>query len=99
MNDYTELKNKVSDYIRNQFFNFNEETTRRGVKCQTEDDLKRNFPDMNYLVVCDKTNNTPEIVDANGFNLDIYIKENDKFRILKFYVFESEVKCDDVITE
>ena len=27
-----------------------------------------------YLVVCDSTNNTPDIVDNNEFRADIYVK-------------------------
>ena len=29
---------------------------------------------FDYVVICDETNNTPEIIDANEFVADIYIK-------------------------
>ena len=31
---------------------------------------------IDYLVVCDTSNNTPEVVDRNEFVADIYIKPN-----------------------
>ena len=37
-------------------------------------DVKSKRGITDYVVVCDESNNTPDIIDANQFRADIYIK-------------------------
>ena len=53
------------EFTRNNFLNVVEPYL-RGIQAE------RGITD--FLVVCDETNNTPDIIDANEFKADIYIK-------------------------
>jgi hypothetical protein len=52
-----------------------------------------------YRVVCDGTNNTPTVVDANQFVGDIYIKpaRSINFIQLNFVAVRSGVSFDEVV--
>lgn len=60
-----------------QLFEFNDSTTRANfiniVEPYLRDvQIKRGVTD--YLLVCDETNNTPDVIDRNEFIADIYVK-------------------------
>jgi len=58
-------------------FEFNDEFTRAMFKNMVEPfmrDVKGRRGVTDFLVVCDSTNNTGEVVDRNEFVADIYIK-------------------------
>jgi hypothetical protein len=52
-----------------------------------------------YLVVCDSTNNTPQVIDSNGFVGDIYIKptKSINFIQLNFVAVKSGVEFSTVV--
>ena len=62
---------------RDQLFEFNDSVTRSNFLNIVEPYLrdvqaKRGISD--FLVICDETNNTPDVIDANEFRADIFIK-------------------------
>ena len=54
---------------------------------------------FDYVVICDETNNTPEIIDANEFVADIYIKpaRSINFIGLTFIATRTGVAFEEVI--
>ena len=71
------LEKAISTAAKFQLFEFNDEFTRAMFKNMTEPFLRdvqgrRGLTD--FLVVCDETNNTGQVIDANRFVGDIYIK-------------------------
>ena len=71
------LERRVASVARNVLFELNDATT-RGTFFSTvnaymaEVQAKRGVTD--FLVVCDETNNTPEVIDRNEFVAEIYVK-------------------------
>jgi hypothetical protein len=71
------VEREIAKLSKTTLFEFNDETTRALFKNNVNPFLrdvqsKRGMYD--FLVVCDETNNTPEIIDRNEFVADIYIK-------------------------
>ena len=71
------LEKAVATAAKFQLFEFNDEFTRAGFRNMVEPFLRdvqgrRGITD--FLVVCDDTNNTGEVVDRNEFIADIFIK-------------------------
>jgi phage tail sheath protein FI len=71
------LEKAISTASRFQLFEFNDEFTRAQFRSLVEPFLRevqgrRGITD--FLVVCDESNNTGEIIDRNEFVADIYIK-------------------------
>lgn len=71
------LKRAIGNAARFQLFELNDEFTRVAFKNTIEPFLRdvqgrRGITD--FLVVCDETNNTPEVIDGNDFVGDIYVK-------------------------
>lgn len=74
---FIELEKNVARFAKYQLFEINDEITRSSFKAAVEPYLRtvqgrRGIYD--FLVVCDETNNTPAVIDANEFNAEIYIK-------------------------
>lgn len=64
---------------------FNDRTTRRKIVTQTQallENYKARRAFNNYRVVCDESNNTPELIDKNSAVTDIWIQPKKE---LKFY--------------
>ena len=60
-----------------QLFEFNDSITRSNFVNVVDPylrDVKAKRGVSDYLIVCDETNNTPDIIDANEFRADIYLK-------------------------
>lgn len=73
------VQKAIARSSRSILFQFNDEVTRSLFKNNVNPYLrdvqsKRGMQD--FLVVCDGSNNTPEIIDRNEFVADIYIKPN-----------------------
>lgn len=73
------LEKAISTASKFLLFEFNDEFTRAQFKQLVEPYLRevqgrRGVTD--FRVVCDESNNTPAVIDANGFVGDIYIKPN-----------------------
>lgn len=74
---FIELEKNVARFSKFQLFEMNDEVTRSSFKAAVEPYLRgvqgrRGIYD--FLVVCDETNNTPDVIDRNEFNAEIYIK-------------------------
>ena len=96
------LENAISAAAKDQLFEFNDELTRTNFVNIVEPFLrdvqsKRGIYD--YVVVCDETNNTPAIIDANEFVADIYIKpaKSINFIGLTFIATRTGVAFEEVI--
>jgi len=101
------LFNFVEDAIekasRAVLFEFNDEFTREQFRGMVEPFLRdvqgrRGITD--FLVVCDETNNTGQVIDANEFRADIYIKpaRSINFITLTFIATRTGVEFAEVIT-
>lgn len=71
------LEKAITTASKYTLFEFNDEFTRAQFVSMVEPYLRevqgrRGISD--FRVVCDESNNTPEIIDSNGFVADIYIK-------------------------
>jgi hypothetical protein len=105
MTNYDVLKEWIQQYLLHTvLFTFNDKTTRTGVSVVIENHIKLTEPDLKFMIVCDETNNTEDIVDKNGFVLDLYVAESTEpptrafaFRLISFSVNCNEVHIDDVI--
>lgn len=74
---FIEIEKNVARFSKFQLFEMNDEVTRSSFKAAVEPYLRgvqgrRGIYD--FLVVCDETNNTPDVIDRNEFNAEIYIK-------------------------
>ena len=74
---FNELEKNIASFSKFQLFELNDEITRSGFKSAVEPYLRgvqgrRGIYD--FLVVCDSSNNTPDVIDRNEFNAEIYIK-------------------------
>ena len=74
---FLNLEARIEVAARTQLFEFNDEITRANFRNIVEPFLrgvqaKRGITD--FLVICDETNNTPDVIDANEFKCDIFIK-------------------------
>jgi hypothetical protein len=96
------LENAIAFAAKDQLFEFNDEITRTNFVNIVEPFLrdvqsKRGIYD--YVVICDETNNTPAIIDANEFIADIYIKpaRTINFIGLTFIATRTGVAFEEVI--
>ena len=96
------LEDAISAAAKDQLFEFNDEITRSNFLNIVEPFLrdvqaKRGIQD--YVVICDETNNTGAIIDANEFVADIYIKpaRSINFIGLTFVATRTGVSFDEVI--
>ncbi len=74
---FIELEKNVARFSKYQLFELNDEITRSSFKSAVEPYLRnvqgrRGIYD--FLVVCDESNNTADVIDANEFYAEIYIK-------------------------
>lgn len=73
------LEKQIEGAARSQLFEFNDEITRSNFINIVEPylrDVKGKRGITEFLLVCDESNNTPEVIDANQFKADIFIKPN-----------------------
>ena len=73
------LEKAISTAAKAQLFEFNDEFTRAQFKNLVEPflrDVKGRRGLTDFRVVCDKTNNTSQVIDGNSFVADIFIKPN-----------------------
>ena len=71
------LEKAISTAAKYQLFELNDQFTQAMFRNMTEPflrDIQGRRGITDFLVVCDSTNNTPGVVDANQFVADIYIK-------------------------
>ena len=73
------LEREITKISRNVLFEFNDPVTRSMFKNNVAPflrDVQSRRGLIDFLVVCDQSNNTPEVVVRNEFVADIYIKPN-----------------------
>ena len=71
------VEQALSRFADAQLFEINDEITRANFVNVVEpylSDIQSKRGLYGYLVVCDETNNTPDIIDNNEFRADIYLK-------------------------
>ena len=95
------LEKAISTASKVQLFEFNDEFTRAGFRNMVEPFLRevqgrRGITD--YLVVCDETNNTGEVVDRNEFVAEIFVKpaRSINFISLQFVATRTGVSFEEV---
>jgi phage tail sheath protein FI len=95
------LEKAISTASKFQLFEFNDEFTRANFRNIVEPFLRevqgrRGITD--FLVVCDETNNTGEVIDRNEFKAEIFIKpaRSINFITLSFVATRTGVSFDEV---
>jgi hypothetical protein len=71
------IEQAIKDAADSQLFEFNDSTTRSNFINIVEPylrDVKAKRGITDFLLVCDETNNTPDVIDRNEFIADIYVK-------------------------
>jgi phage tail sheath protein FI len=96
------LEKSISMAALNSLFEMNDQFTRSQFVAMVEPYLraiKAKNGIYDYLVVCDATNNTPQVIDSNGFVGDIYIKptKSINFIQLNFVAVKSGVEFSTVV--
>ena len=96
------LEKAIAKAARSSLFEFNDDFTRAQFVSIVEPFLrtvKGRRGVYDYKVVCDTTNNTPDIIDGNQFVGDIYIKpaRSINFIQLNFVAVRTGVSFDEVV--
>lgn len=96
------LEKAIARASRYSLFEFNDEFTRAQFVSLIEPflrDVKGRRGIFDYKVVCDETNNTPEVIDRNEFVGDIYIKpaRSINFIQLNFVAVRTGVAFEEVV--
>ena len=96
------LEKEIAKISRNTLFEFNDEITRTLFKNNVNPflrDVQSRRGMYDFLVVCDETNNTPEVIDRNEFIADLYIKpaRSINFITLNFIATKTGVSFDESI--
>ena len=96
------IEKEIAKMSRTTLFEFNDDITRSLFKNNVNPFLrdvqaKRGMYD--FLVVCDETNNVPEVIDRNEFIADIYIKptKSINFISLNFIATKTGISFDESI--
>ena len=76
-NLFLTIEKTIEEASRAQLFEFNDSITRTNFINVVEPylrDVKAKRGISEFLVICDESNNTPDIIDSNQFKADIYVK-------------------------
>ena len=96
------LEKAIAVAAKYSLFEFNDEFTRASFVSLVEPflrDVKGRRGIYDYRVVCDTTNNTPEVIDTNRFVGDIYIKpaRSINFIQLNFIAVRTGVEFSEIV--
>lgn len=96
------LEKAIATAAKFQLFELNDEFTRAMFRNMTEPflrDVKGRRGITDFLVVCDETNNTGQVIDANRFVADIYIKpaRSINFITLNFIATRTGVEFSEIV--
>ena len=96
------LEKAIARAARAQLFEFNDEFTRAQFVSIVEPflrNVKGRRGIFDYRVVCDTSNNTPEVIDRNEFIGDIYVKpaRSINFIQLNFVAVRTGVAFDEIV--
>ena len=96
------IEKEIAKISRTTLFEFNDDVTRSLFKNNVNPfmrDIQAKRGMYDFLVVCDSTNNVPEVVDRNEFIADIYIKpaKSINFISLNFIATKTGVNFDESV--
>jgi hypothetical protein len=96
------LEATIERAARAQLFEFNDTITRANFINIVDPylrDVKSKRGITDFVVVCDESNNTPDIIDSNQFKADIYIKpaRSINFIGLTFVATRTGVSFEEII--
>jgi hypothetical protein len=99
---FISLESSIEAAARDQLFEFNDSITRSNFVNIVEPYLrdvqaKRGITD--FIVICDETNNTPDVIDSNEFRADIFVKpaRSINFIGLTFVATRTGVSFEEVV--
>jgi phage tail sheath protein FI len=101
-NLFLTLEATIERAARAQLFEFNDTITRANFINIVDPylrDVKSKRGIIDFIVVCDESNNTPDIIDSNQFKADIYIKpaRSINFIGLTFVATRTGVSFEEII--
>jgi len=79
------LEKSIATASKFKLFEYNDAFTRNQFKAMVEPflrDVKGRRGITDFMVICDETNNTPDVIDSNNFVASIYIKPNHSIRYI-----------------
>ena len=96
------IEGTIERAARAQLFEFNDDLTRTNFLNIAEPylrDVKSKRGITDFVVICDETNNTPDIIDANTFKADIFVKpaRSINFIGLTFVATRTGISFDEVV--
>lgn len=96
------VEKTIENAAKRVLFELNDEFTRANFKNVVEPylrDIQARRGITDFLVVCDESNNGPNVVDSNEFNADIYIKpaRSINFITLTFVATRTGVSFEEVV--
>ena len=96
------LEKAIANAARFQLFEFNDEFTRSQFVSIVEPflrDIQGRGGIQDFSVVCDDSNNTPQVVDSNSFRGDIFVKPSRSINFiqLNFVAVRSGVEFSEVV--
>jgi len=96
------IEDSIERASRASLFEFNDALTRTNFVNIVEPflrDVKSKRGIQDFVVICDETNNTPDVIDANEFKADIYVKpaRSINFIGLTFVATRTGVSFEEVI--
>ena len=96
------LEDTIERAARDQLFEFNDVITRTNFLNIVDPflrDVKAKRGITDFVVICDETNNTPAVVDANQFKADIFVKpaRSINFIGLTFVATRTGVSFEEVV--
>jgi len=96
------IEDAIERASRASLFEFNDAVTRTNFVNVVEPylrDVKAKRGIQDFVVICDETNNTPSVIDANEFRADIYVKpaRSINFIGLTFVATRTGVSFEEVI--
>jgi len=97
------LEKAISTAAKFQLFEFNDDFTRRSFRASIEPFLRRIQSERgitDFRVVCDETNNTSDVIGANQFVADIFIKpaQSINFINLNFSVLRADATFSESVS-
>ena len=96
------IEDTIERAARDQLFEFNDVITRTNFLNIVDPflrDVKAKRGITDFVVICDETNNTPAVVDANQFKADIFVKpaRSINFIGLTFVATRTGVSFEEVV--
>jgi phage tail sheath protein FI len=96
------LEKAIAKAAQSSLFEFNDDFTRAAFRNLVEPylrDIQGRRGIYDFRVVCDTTNNTPEVIDRNEFRGDIYVKpaRSINFIQLNFVAVRTGVEFDEIV--